>query len=285
MLTFVWHSHKCLTHFLLFRTSRCIWSSWYSRWCWSQLQRRLHSGEAQPEFPDSHVPTRHGQVVGRIQSAVCGGTGEGSQPGSGYRTHRGLWTTEDLSADFDHCWVFCVSRSTRILPPPLQYRPLPLLLAQQHLLLRQSQWQILLALHHRSHSHDACGRWPNPTLHQQVPFSTDIIFSYLLRPVQWIRVTDELRFNQSKCLPTYLNQFKKWTTKTFTKPFHPEIWKMNFLLCSRLIQVFCLWGSISRCCRPQSGHQHSHLSTRMEEPLDRILLLDGRTEQIENRHF
>lgn len=116
-------------------------------------------------------------------------------------------------------------------------------------------------------------------------FSTDIIFSYLLRPVQWIRVTDELRFNQSKCLPTYLNQFKKGTTKTFTKPFHPEIWKMNFLLCSRLIQVFCLWGSISRCCRPQSGHQHSHLSTRMEEPLDRILLLDGRTEQIENRHF
>ncbi len=57
------------------------------------------------------------------------------------------------------------------MPPQVQHHPLPLLLPQRGLLLRQPQRQILLALHNCIHTHDACGRGADTALHQQVLYA------------------------------------------------------------------------------------------------------------------
>lgn len=67
--------------------------------------------------------------------------------------------------------MLCLHRSTGVVPPQVQHHPLPLLLPQRDLLLFQPQRQVLLALHNRTHSHDACGRAADTTLHQQVLFA------------------------------------------------------------------------------------------------------------------
>ncbi len=75
------HLSSCFSSVRSPRDSR---SSRQSRQRRPQLQHRLHAGEAQPGLPGSHVPSGDGQAVGRIQSAVRGGTGEGTQPGPRY---------------------------------------------------------------------------------------------------------------------------------------------------------------------------------------------------------
>lgn len=48
------------------------------------VELRLHVGEAQPDKADSFLSAEHEGPVGRLQSAVSGGSGEGSHSGSGY---------------------------------------------------------------------------------------------------------------------------------------------------------------------------------------------------------
>lgn len=61
-----------------------------------------------------------------------------------------------------------LSRSARVLSPQVQHHSLPLLLPQWGVLLRQPQRQILLAVHNRIYTHDACGWGADSTVHQQV---------------------------------------------------------------------------------------------------------------------
>lgn len=67
---------------------RCRWI-WSNRWARTARTKKiielwLHVGEAQPDKADSFLSPEHEGAVGRLQSAVSGGSGEGSHSGSGY---------------------------------------------------------------------------------------------------------------------------------------------------------------------------------------------------------
>lgn len=53
-----------------------------------------------------------------------------------------------------------------LLPGALQHHAFPVLQPRRHLLLRQPQRQVLLAVHHRPAAHDARGRGGYPAVHQ-----------------------------------------------------------------------------------------------------------------------
>lgn len=68
---------------------RSPWHNRNARSSWStgaQYRYRLYFGETQSVQPGAHVSSRHGQAVGGLQFALCGGARKSTQPGPGWDT-------------------------------------------------------------------------------------------------------------------------------------------------------------------------------------------------------
>lgn len=218
--------------------------------CW------IHPGEAQPVRADPPLSCGHEQTLGWIQLVVCGGAGEGTQPGSRWvdgilsRTNNtgqnciskailpgsaegssgggGTWFGQILTGNgvtrailTTKCWCvwpgvlgdawydpFCdFSRFCWLLFASLQHHAFHLLQHQRGVLLCQQEWQVLLAVYHCPHPHDARGQSPDPTVHQQ---------------------------------------------------------------------VLCVWSPFPGCGCAQPGHHHPTVSPGLAQPVDRILLPHGK---------
>lgn len=80
-LTLSMNEGKPIITSFLNRSPRQPWYPWVTWYAGPQHQRGIPAGETQSDRTGAHVSCGHVQTVGRLQSAVPRGPGEGPQPG------------------------------------------------------------------------------------------------------------------------------------------------------------------------------------------------------------